>query len=953
LLIDGGTVEMAGNYDNSGRGFSIGSNGATLLVSQASTFWHLQAAGRDWQTNGGVFGPVTNNSNLTLAGAGDGQLDIPIDGSGALTKNGTGIWQLWGANSYSGATTINAGRLDVDGATATLGANSAVTLANNATAKLQTFWWSGTAGTNIGTSFSIGSLAGGGTTGGNVVLGQTATLTVGTNDTSTTYGGVISDIWGAAHLTKTGTGTLTLTNTNYYSGTTTISGGALHLGNGTSGNDGSLYNGPVVNNASLVYNNFADKVCSNLISGTGSLIKNGAGALELNQVNTYSGATVINEGTLKLVLPTATLGAGNSAVTLANTLGALLSLDAANWGSATISIGSLAGGGTTGGNIDLHADTLSVGSDNTSTTFGGTMYASAYGYGSLTKVGTGTLTLTNQASISDTVTISGGALQMGDGTSGHDGTLGSGDRSWGQPRIVNNASLVYDNFGDQLIGGVISGTGSLTKNGAGNLDLFAVNTFTGPITINGGALRVVPANATLGAGSNAVTIANVAGAALVLDAANWGPGPVSIGSLAGGGTTGGEVNLGADTLTVGSDNTSTTFAGSIYERWGNASLTKVGSGTLTLAAANYYYGNTTVTGGTLEVASTGSIYQWGYVGVVTINTGGTLKLNGGWGGFSTGGFNTGGNFGTQASNVVIDGGTIDMASNYWDNGRAFTIGAGGATLKVEPGVTWALNNDRDWQYYHSTPMTVTNNHSLTLDGAGTGEVNIGLTGTGSVTKTGGGSWALAGTNSYSGATTVSTGTLVVSHPNLSDTATLSIASGAVLNLPYSGTDTVGALVIHGATQPDGLYDSTNSSGAITGSGKIQVGSAGSPAYLAWATSITGFTDTYPTHDPDGDGMTNQQEFAFNLDPTSGASSNPIVVPFDKTTGTFSYTRFDPLDTGLSYTIYTSTNLSTWTVDSGADQLPASGTYAGEEIVKVTLSPGLLTASKLFVRVAAE
>jgi hypothetical protein len=128
-------------------------------------------------------------------------------------------------------------------------------------------------------------------------------------------------------------------------------------------------------------------------------------------------------------------------------------------------------------------------------------------------------------------------------------------------------------------------------------------------------------------------------------------------------------------------------------------------------------------------------------------------------------------------------------------------------------------------------------------------------------------------------------------------------------------------------------------------------------YQLWATSISGFTDTDPTHDPDGDGMTNQQEFAFGLDPTKGSSNNPIVVPLDKTAGTFSYTRLDPLTastgpTGLTYKIYTSPDLQTWTLDAGATQ-DASPLDYDVQIVQVTLSGLPLTAPKLFVRVAAE
>jgi autotransporter-associated beta strand protein len=77
-------------------------------------------------------------------------------------------------------------------------------------------------------SQTIGSLAGGGTTGGNVTLGANATLTTGGNDTSTSYEGIISGT-GTSGLTKTGNGTLSLNGTNTYTGITSISAGKLFI----------------------------------------------------------------------------------------------------------------------------------------------------------------------------------------------------------------------------------------------------------------------------------------------------------------------------------------------------------------------------------------------------------------------------------------------------------------------------------------------------------------------------------------------------------------------------------------------------------------------------------------------------------------------------------------------------------------------------------------------------
>lgn len=59
-------------------------------------------------------------------------------------------------------------------------------------------------------------------------------------------------------------------------------------------------------------------------------------------------------------------------------------------------------------------------------------------------------------------------------------------------------------------------------------------------------------------------------------------------------------------------------------------------------------------------------------------------------------------------------------------------------------------------------------------------------------------------------------------------------------------------------------------------------------------------------------MTNQEEFAFGLDPTTGSSVDPITQQLDKASGVFKYTRTK--DSGLTYKVYYSSNLSGWTLD---------------------------------------
>jgi hypothetical protein len=120
-------------------------------------------------------------------------------------------------------------------------------------------------------------------------------------------------------------------------------------------------------------------------------------------------------------------------------------------------------------------------------------------------------------------------------------------------------------------------------------------------------------------------------------------------------------------------------------------------------------------------------------------------------------------------------------------------------------------------------------------------------------------------------------------------------------------------------------------------------------YGTWAngTFANAFTDTAATSDPDGDGKTNQDEFAFGLDPTTGSSVNPITQQLAG--GVFKYTRSK--DSGLTYKVYYSTTLSGWTLDASATQSPAAA-VAGIETVTVTLAAAAPSDGKLFVRVEA-
>ena len=144
-------------------------------------------------------------------------------------------------------------------------------------------------------------------------------------------------------------------------------------------------------------------------------------------------------------------------------------------------------------------------------------------------------------------------------------------------------------------------------------------------------------------------------------------------------------------------------------------------------------------------------------------------------------------------------------------------------------------------------MPVSLQSDLTFGGTGAGTVTISgaITGNGGLTKAGGGILSLTGTNSYRGSTTVSSGMLRQTKANTgNDKSVLTLAAGATLDLDFTGSDTVAALVLAGVPQPDGLYTSANSGGAITGSGGILVvtpipsSNAGLASFAAGSTSLS-------------------------------------------------------------------------------------------------------------------
>ncbi len=745
-------VDSDGNLGDASGQLTFG-GGGTLQITNGFT------SARNVTLNGGGGAFDTNGNDLTMLGN--------MTGTGALTKTGDGALTLSGTNTYTGATTINGGILRA-GVNNALSTTTAVTLANTAGAGLDLNNFDQT----------IGSLAGGGTTGGNITLGS-GTLTAG-NASSTTYAGIIS---GTGGFVKKGTGTLTLTGANTYSGGTTVSAGNLQ-------GDSTSIQGNITNNARVIFNQAAEGVYSDDMTGTGGITKAGVGTLTLSGANTYTGTTIISAGILRSGVTNA-LGTA-TAVTLANTAGAGLDLN-----NFDQTIGSLAGGGTTGGNITLGSGRLTAG-NSSSTTYAGAIS----GTGGLVKTGTGTLTLTGANTYTGGTTVSTGGI--------------TGNSTSLQGSITNNALVTFNQTAAGTYSGDMTGTGALTKTGAGALTLSGTNTYAGNTTISAGILRAGANNAL--STTTAVTLANTAGAGLDLN--NFDQ---TIGSLAGGGTTGGNVTLGSGTLTAGNAS-STTYAGAIS---GTGSLVKTGTGTLTLTGANTYTGGTTVSAGGITGNSTslqGSITNntlvtfnqtaaGTYAGDMT-GTGALTKT--GAGALTLSGTNT------YTGNTTISTGILRAGVN---NALSTTTAV---TLANTVGASLDLNN-YDLTIGSLAGGGTTTRGSVTL---GSGTLTTGndsntsyagvISGTGSLVKTGTGTFILSGTSTYSGGTTLASGTLLLGNNAALGTGTLTLDTGTLASSSTTARTLANSTVINGDIT---LGQASGGTGALTLSGAMDLGGA--------------------------------------------------------------------------------------------------------------------------------
>ncbi|MCE9547120.1 MAG: autotransporter-associated beta strand repeat-containing protein [Planctomycetia bacterium] len=583
-----GTGDATANSVTIGGGntLTIGSGGIVIESGSAAHFISTAVAlgaAQAWANNSTslltVSGNVSNGANtLTVNGSGDSTISGAIgSGAGGLTKSGTSTLILSGANSYGGDTTISQGVLKLGTAgVIPNGPGSGNVVFNPVIATTATLNLAGFSETINGLSSS-----GAGTSVvDNTLASSTATLTVGDADASGTFSGVLQNSGSAAvlKLTKIGAGTQTISGANTYGGDTTISQGVLKLGA-----SGVIPNGPGAGNVVL-----------NPSGGNARLDLAGFNET-INGLSSSGAGTSVMDNTLASSTATLTVGDADVGSTFSGVLqnsgsAALLRLTKIGAGTLVLGGGS---SNTYGGLTTVTAGELDLGKSGTASAIGGNLLVNTSG---TVKYTGGSA---NQIADGGSVVVSGGTLDIqGDNDTVAGVQLTSGLIS-GSTGILSSSTDFDVRKGSVTarLGSGVSGVG-LSKTTTDTVTLSGANTYNGTTTISDGVLKLAAAGV-IPDGSGKGDVSVTGAGKLDLNAFSE-----TINGLSGNGTVD-NAAAGTPVFAVGNNNATSTFSGTIKNTLGTLSLTKTGSGKLTLTGANTYQGATDVNaGGELVVDGT-------------------------------------------------------------------------------------------------------------------------------------------------------------------------------------------------------------------------------------------------------------------------------------------------------------------------------------------------------------
>jgi len=832
-------------WSNNGA-LTVGYSGnATLSVTSGGT---VDASGIVIAARAGSVGTVNfgtlggSDTNITLItpfidfGSGSGTLNFnqadtaiitsTISGYGTLDQIGSGTTILTASNTYTGSTFIDSGTLLVNGVV--IGQGGSAIVSSGATLGgsglfAQDVTVNGVGGLassleifgqlTLPDQVSLGSVTNGTTTTltntellitsaiGGTINSTSATASIGTLNGSTLVlgnwgatvtnlvsgivitsgGGLVAlqgnftgTISGSGGLVKKGAGTLTLLSSNSYTGPTIISSGVLQVGYGV--NSGSLGKGRVVDNGLLILDNSSSLNLGSGVSGNGSIVQIGTGTTTLAGSNSYSGATLIDGGTL--ILTGSITGNNELKVGISNNLVSLDILNGSYLNSSSGVVGLIADSSNNSvlvtGKRSLWSNNgdLIVGLDGSGNSLvisnGGVVASSQYNYGGV--VGLNADSTNNSVLVMGTNSLwnnsgdlivgldgSGNSLVISNGgvvtnsQYNYGGVLGLNADSTNNSVLVTGTNSIWNNSGDLIVG--LDGSGNTLVISNGGVVTNSQYNYGGVLGLNADSTN----NSVLVTGTNSIW--NNSGDLLVgydgysnsLVISNGGI--VATSQYNYGGVLGLNADSSNNSVLVTGTNSLWNDGGDLIVGFDGSRNSLVISNGGVVTTSQYDYGGViglNADSSNNSVLVTGTASLWSNNGALTVGYGGSATLS------------------------VASGGTVD-ASGIVIAARAGSVGT----------VNFGTLGGSDTNITLITPSIAFGSGSGTLNfnQADSATITSTISGIGSILQLGTGTTILSASNSFSGSTSVNSGKLLInSNGCLAGGGTVTVApSGTLLN----------------------------------------------------------------------------------------------------------------------------------------------------------------------------
>jgi fibronectin-binding autotransporter adhesin len=812
LTINGGISDtFPGVIAGSGNLQKLGSSTQILTGTNTYTGTTTVGTGADIQIGDGT--TAGSLASSSVSGAGGLSFAVPTGSTttysgtifgtiGVATNVGTGRTNLSGTNTYTGATTVNAGTLQA-GSTSAFGNLSAVTVNGTGTLDLNSF------NNTVGTLNSVSATS-------SITLG-TGTLTVGTAAMNSTFDGTISG-GGGLTLNNVDGYVLTLNGSNTYAGTTTVTNGTLLATNaagsavgtgpisigsgavlqvGSLSTTGAIGTANIADSGTLTFARTDSITVANTISGSGGITVD-RGTVTLSGNNTYTGITSIFDSTVDTGSATAL---GNHSTVDLSTNGALIL-------NNNITVGNISSPGDPSTVVNLGANTLTLGNAVSNLTFAGAIT----GTGALDVISTIDMTSTLN-NYSGGTTIAGGTF-IADNTSGSATGNGAVTISGGGNLIIGNdsatgyiANLAISDNGlidfqrtDSItFPNAITGTGGVEAQDGGTITLLGTNTYSGLTNVTGGTTGttlVAGSNSAFGNGMSALSLAPGASTGTI----NLNNFSNAVGSIVG--NTGTFIHLGSGTLTTGAAGGTNIYGGVIS---GTGGLNVVAPGNVVLTGTNTYTGPTSIAsggrlelgfgGGTGTIANSSSVSGAGTLqfDLNNINTyAGTLSLGLSVVQSGTGTTILSGSNSYSGMTSVNTGTLADGATNSFSPNSSMLVNSGGASLVVNYNETVGDLQDGGT----GGPVSIASGMTLTTDGiSNPGPFTGTISGAGGINfNTTTGSQGLGGANTYTGITTMTSGEIFVSSSTVGAPGSITSGPLGTNTLVFNGNGEMSSII---------------------------------------------------------------------------------------------------------------------------------------------------------------